>query len=1438
MNAPPAADRNLLFGILALQMDFIGKDALIAAMHAWVLDKTRQLGQILVEQGALSSQRQVLLDALVREHLKQHGQDSEASLAALRPVGVPGEELRQIADPELQASLAYCIGTKRTNGLAPVTGLQPNEGDPLLTRDETHVALASSGVRFRILRPHAEGGLGKVSVARDEELRREVALKEIKDRHADSPESRDRFLREATITGGLEHPGIVPVYGLGHHDDGRPWYAMRFIQGDSLQEAIRRYHKGRQSTASGEPESSRDSGFGSSQPEPCRERSAPLLWLSNLRYWLSTRPATGARALELRQMLQRFVAVCNAVAYAHSRGVLHRDLKPANVMLGKYGETLVVDWGLAKQVGTSADVAADEPPLPESISGSGETVAGTALGTPQYMSPEQAAGRLDLLGPATDVYSLGATLYCLLTGRAPFLKEEAGEVLRKVQKGDFLRPRQVRRDVPPALEAVCLKAMALKPVDRYATPHQLAEDLERWLADEPVLAFREPWSLRAGRWLRRHRTGTTAGVAVILVGSVILAVATVLLTTAYGEAERQRDLAVEHADQADRERLRADEQTRQAKLQTELVRRTLYAAHMNLVQRSWEKNDMLGALSLLKKYEPTSELVRPEWHGYTRLCHSEVASLPTESDSVHRIAVSPGGRLLAATDTKNHRVELWDLATRKKRATLSGHSRNTQAVAFHPDGRRLASCAYDGTVRIWDLATEKQLMMLRHPNGVYDVAVSPDGTVLASSGKEDLIFWDLLSGTPTGSISMKGHSPANTIAFSPDGKLLATAEGDDLGSRATVWDVNTRKEVHSFKGYDNWVRGVAFNPAGTRLATADWGGEGVVWDLATSQQLFRLIGHTGVLDAVAYSPDGKLIATASHDHTIKLWNAQSGKEMATLKGHLRGLTGVTFSPDGQRLASCTFNGEIAVWNVGYLLEAREFNVVQFAAPAFSPDSKHIACPSGNTVELREVITGQVVRILQGHQDAAEAVAYSPDGRYLASASMDRTVKLWDLGSGQVVRSFQGHTGAVTGVAFHARQPWLASAALDGTVRVWHRESGALLHTLQAHDGPFEKNKIIPHGMILAFSPDGDLLASSGAGVRLKIWDPARGVLLQDHGLMAWALAFSPDSKQLASMEDGSIRIRDARTLQKVRTFGDGFTYLKSVAYSTDGDRLVTCNGGWGTPSVIKFWDQTTGQELCSFRVSENPILNVAISPDSRWLAATSSLGTLGGVKLFDLRPSSPQIQVEREALGLIDFLLKRPLPKDAALACIQAHAALPEPVRAKALELLPLFPEESRHAVYDNASRTLSRQPHLSPLLYRDALLQAQAACRLAPQLVGYQTTLAMAQYRAGQYREALDTLSRLEAKRFVSPITLALQAMTHYRLGQIVDSTADLVEKLRLEPVVTTAAVRHERAQACLVRMRQLLKSPAWAKNAEAALFATEAEELLQKTEETPQRK
>lgn len=551
-----AADRNLLFGILAVQMEFASQEQLLAGMNSWVLDKGKPLGEHLVAGGALSRDTYQLLSALVDKHIEQHGGKIQQSLAAAAPNGPLHATLAKFADADVQTSLALAAQAA------------PRPGDRHATLAPAP-APADEQLRFQVLRPHARGGLGQVSVARDAELNREVALKELLDSHADDANSRARFLQEAEITGGLEHPGVVPIYALGQYSDGRPFYAMRFIRGDSLRDAIERFH-----------------------------RQADPQWQD------------AATQIQLRRLLGRMIDVCNAIEYAHNRGVLHRDLKPGNVMLGQYGETLVVDWGLAKVMGkTGAGTRAPVPsatettilhqaePLLTPTGGSAPTQMGAALGTPAFMSPEQAAGRIDQLGPASDIYSLGATLYMLLTGRAPQSDDDLGIVLLRVQRGDFPAPRAVKPVVPRPLEAICTKAMALEPADRYASARALADDLEAWLADEPIAALPEPWTARTRRWVKKHRAlvSTVAGVVLASLAAALLGV--VVLTAANRReraAKESAQVAEQKARQAEDRALAAKgEADRQSERNTELLQ---------LARSSLERYETLSKSELLQHY--------------------------------------------------------------------------------------------------------------------------------------------------------------------------------------------------------------------------------------------------------------------------------------------------------------------------------------------------------------------------------------------------------------------------------------------------------------------------------------------------------------------------------------------------------------------------------------------------------------------------------------------------------------------------------------------------------------------------------------------------------------------------------------------------------------------------------------------------------------------
>lgn len=522
-----ANDRNLLTAVVALQLGFATRDAFVSALVAWSGDRTRPVGQVLLERRAIAPEDLPVIAAAVDRMLARTAGDQARFLDSLgfEVVESLQEAVRTAVDSLLQDDQTCLAGAGNrddTTAWAPASARA--DAAPVNGQVETAPPPAAPGTdRYRYVRNHAAGGLGVVNVAWDEELGREVALKEIRPEHASKPRARGRFLREAEVNANLEHPGIVPVYSLGTHPDGRPYYAMRLVQGETLQDALERL---RESVAN------------------------PIDWLARL-----------------RPLVRSLIVVCDAIEYAHSRNVLHRDLKPANVLLGKFGETLIIDWGLAKVRGKPDDdppadsdslassVAEDPLVLHHSTDDPVTTLAGETLGSPPFMSPEQAATRHHELTQATDVYALGATLYAVLTGQPPVRGGTRKDVLARVIAGDIAPARQVNPIVPRPLEAVCRKAMALKPADRYPSARALADDLERWLDDQPVSVCRDPAFTRALRWARHHKATVAGSLGLLgatIVGLIVFNVVIGAEKRAALDAKAQAEAARQESEEARR----------------------------------------------------------------------------------------------------------------------------------------------------------------------------------------------------------------------------------------------------------------------------------------------------------------------------------------------------------------------------------------------------------------------------------------------------------------------------------------------------------------------------------------------------------------------------------------------------------------------------------------------------------------------------------------------------------------------------------------------------------------------------------------------------------------------------------------------------------------------------------------------------------------------
>jgi serine/threonine protein kinase/tetratricopeptide (TPR) repeat protein len=480
------------FASTAVQLRFVTREQLAAAVGPSSASAPAAVSQLLRAQGLISEDEAAAIAAIVRQQLARQAEGTA------------------VTDPAA------------TQADRPAALSAPAAASPFATSADAAAGaeVREDWSRFTVLRPHAQGGLGRVQVARDRQINREIALKEILPPHADNETSRQRFVREAEITGALEHPGVVPVYSLGEYPDGRPFYAMRLIVGQNLRNAIAEFHGQDKRTVGSDVRS--------------------------------------------RQLLGQFVDACQAIHYAHNRGVVHRDVKPENIMLGDFGETLVVDWGLARPYDATPDARDSHRPVSPSASASStQTVDGQIVGTPAYMSPEQAAGRLDLLGPTVDVYSLGATLYHLLTGQAPFVGE-LNDLIPLVQTGRFPPPRQLNRGIPRPLESICLRAMAVQPRDRYPSARDLALDVERYLADDKVDAYEEPLAVRAWRWSRNHRTAVFSMIAATTVALAGLSLGVVLLGAANKRERLAKDEATANFVEAVKQRQRAEENFQQA----------------------------------------------------------------------------------------------------------------------------------------------------------------------------------------------------------------------------------------------------------------------------------------------------------------------------------------------------------------------------------------------------------------------------------------------------------------------------------------------------------------------------------------------------------------------------------------------------------------------------------------------------------------------------------------------------------------------------------------------------------------------------------------------------------------------------------------------------------------------------------------------------------
>ena len=753
----------------------------------------------------------------------------------------------------------------------------------------------------------ARGGMGAIRLGKDQTLMREVAIKsmlKLKPGVAENHSDMARFIEEAQVTGQLEHPGIVPVYELGVDDDSQVFYTMKFVKGKTLQSILNDIRKNDSATVAEFP---------------------------------------------LHRLVQLFYRVCDAVAFAHSRGVVHRDLKPANLMIGEFGEVFVMDWGLAKILGSSDDheEADDSPALVESIRTTDEehdwqTLAGQVGGTPEFMAPEQARGESHKIDPRSDIYALGAILYYILTLRPPISGTSVVEKLRAVDEGKILPPREFETDadllhcpggkIPDALAAVSMKAMSLSRADRYQSVKKLQGEIDAYERGFATGAEDAGLLTLIRLFMKRHQGAVAflASIFVLLLGSSVILF-------------HQRNAAVE-------------------------------ARHRSDQLSAWLEADKVKSLIQSDK---------------------EIEAVPYLASQIRR---NPRDQI-AARRLLNI-LTFRDFALPRYQALT--HQSRISCVRFSPKGDTVytsSAAKYDSRLVAWDFNTGKMLRSMRHGEAIRWFDLSKKGDLAATPSMDGTTgIWNpnngkkLIPALPT-----VEKARVFRCVLHPDGKFVAVT----CGKSCRVWTLPDGKEISSLpKNLGHWVFDVAISPDGKRLAFGGLNCEVLVFDTETWKETHRISNDTGIL-SLQFSNDNNLLAIGDHAEA-KVWNLKEDRiEGTPLRLNTR-IRDVQFNTCGNLILFASENRQGVLWNFRTGVEpiSRLNHLGKVSWSKFSPDESIIATGSSDqTVRLWDAATGASIKLPLRHAGMITNLRFHPSGKYLATASDDRSALIWDIRPG-------------------------------------------------------------------------------------------------------------------------------------------------------------------------------------------------------------------------------------------------------------------------------------------------------------------------------------------------------------------------------------------------------------------------------------------------------